>query len=180
MIVSQLKRYKHGGGYIAASPSIMNILCQNYQELRNLQTILKFYHLVKVQRLSIIFIMETKRMQSVMKMVKCKVGFQNYFLINPTGCKGGLALPWREEVELYLVNYSNFHIHVQINVKKLQRKWFFTGFYGHQETSKHSESYNLLSRIYSNTAKPWCVAGYFNKILNSNEKWGIDHVRKIK
>jgi hypothetical protein len=54
--------------------------------------------------------METKLRQKKMERLKSKMGFQNFFVVDCVGRSGGLALLWREDLELEIQNYSCRHI----------------------------------------------------------------------
>lgn len=42
--------------------------------------------------------------------IRCKLGFANGFLVERTGIVGGLALWWKNDVDLHIKSFSKFHI----------------------------------------------------------------------
>lgn len=100
------------------------------------------------------------------------MGFRNGVFVNRVGLSGGLALLWREDIDVTLQTFSRRHIDVVIEEKALNRRWRFTGFYGHPETSKRNLSWQLLKKLASYPLLPWVCMGDFNKILEFNEKEG--------
>ena len=52
------------------------------------------------------------------------------------------------------------------------RKWRFTGFYGHPETSRRSEAWTLLSCLSSHSDLPWVCMGDYNELMFASEKEG--------
>ncbi|KAL0356430.1 UNVERIFIED_CONTAM: hypothetical protein Sradi_4089900 [Sesamum radiatum] len=50
--------------------------------------------------------------------------------------------------------------------------WRFTGIYGELDTSKRDRTWNLLSRLHSQSHRAWLCAGDFNEILDQSEKEG--------
>ncbi|XP_028114340.1 uncharacterized protein LOC114312309 [Camellia sinensis] len=53
------------------------------------------------------------------------------------------------------------------------KNWRFTGFYGHLETCKRKDSWELLRRLNSQLALPWICARDFNEILFDFEESGL-------
>lgn len=80
------------------------------------------------------------------------------FVVEPVGKRGGLALFWDRDVDLEILNYSQWHIHSLIKNDGGRDKWFFTGFYGHPDASKRKLSWELLSSLKPRSGEAWCVA----------------------
>lgn len=53
-------------------------------------------------------------MQATMDIIKIMMGFKNCFAVNPLGQREGLTLLWKYEDQAELVNYSHYHIHMNI------------------------------------------------------------------
>lgn len=104
--------------------------------------------------------------------VRHRVGFENCFVVNTFGKKGGLALLWRSDLNLEIFTYSSSHITYIIRDINSRAVWFLTNFYGHLETSKRVESWDLLDRIGIGSKMAWCILGDFNKITTQDEKIG--------
>lgn len=67
--------------------------------------------LVKREGHKIIFLQETKMETRRVMKLKYKLGFEGRLQVNSEGRKGVLALFWKGEVELTVLNYSKHHIH---------------------------------------------------------------------
>lgn len=63
------------------------------------------------------------------------------------GRSGGLALLWKEEVEVIIHNYSLNHISGWVSDLEKGMRVLFIGFYGALVVSKRVYSWDLLSRI---------------------------------
>lgn len=90
---------------------------------------------------SVVFIIETKCNRSKMEVVKKSIQFDScFFSIDSRSSSGGLALFWKQEVDLHIQNFTKWHISGVIidNIKDYQ--WLFISFYGHLDTSKRSLS----------------------------------------
>lgn len=104
-----------------------------------------------------------------MNFVKHKIDFQNVFVVNPVGKKGGLTLFWKSDQPIEVVNYSNYHIHLKIHGPEATNQWFLTSFHGILKINKKPDSWELLSRINRVGENPRCIIGAFNEILTHDE-----------
>lgn len=68
--------------------------------------------------------------------------------------------------------FSPNHIDAIISEKHGGKKWRFTGFYRHPETSRHNESWALLSRLSTHSDLPWVCMGDYNELMFISEKEG--------
>ncbi|XP_042974710.1 uncharacterized protein LOC122306347 [Carya illinoinensis] len=150
----------------------MKHLSWNCRGLGNPRAVHDLCLLVREKKPNLVFLIETKLRTSKFDSIKRKLGFDCCFAVEPLRKKGGLAMLWKKEYAVELVNYSQHHIHMLVTEEEDQQQWFCTGFYGHPETSKRSSTWNLLSMIRPSFNQAWCVMGDFNEILASNEKWG--------
>ena len=85
---------------------------------------------------------------------------------------GGLALLWKEEMILDVINFTDNQIFAKV-VKDDGFVWYLTGFYGWQEANKKPKSWALLPHSRSFIEGPWCCIGDFNAILHASEKQSI-------
>lgn len=54
--------------------------------------------------------METLLISNKLEVVQRKLGFENYFCVDPVGRSGGMTLLWKSEINLEIKNYSFWHI----------------------------------------------------------------------
>lgn len=94
--------------------------------------------------------METKVSTQTLNSVKARLGFDNLFVINPLGCKSSLAMLWKLDQGIEVLNYSSNHIHLKIRKQNLESLWFLTEFYGHPKTIREKKlGHNCLESIRS-------------------------------
>jgi hypothetical protein len=127
---------------------------------------------VKDKNPSFIFLMETISSKFYMEKVRCRLGYDCLFAVDPVGRSGGLALLWKNFDRLEIYNYSRFHIQAIVKDNEGNAYWKLTGFYGHPEHDKRKESWALLKHLKATPSLPWCCAGDFNEILEQAEKDG--------
>ena len=84
----------------------------------------------------------------------------------------GLALLWRNSLQVDILTYSPWHIDAIVTEEQRTKKWHFIGFYGHLETGKREESWKLLENLSHRSNLPWIWIGDYNEIMHAKEKEG--------
>ncbi|XP_040996131.1 uncharacterized protein LOC121242293 [Juglans microcarpa x Juglans regia] len=107
-----------------------------------------------------------------MEKVKLKLGMKNCYVVDSKGASGGMALFWKDDLNVSLTSYSHFHISTKIKQRGNKGEWLMTGFYGHPLISKRSSSWNLLNTLKPTDNVPWFCVGDYNEILYNGEKYG--------
>ena len=80
-----------------------------------------------------------------------------------------MALIWKNDVWLELINFTANHIMVRV-LEDDRFTWWLTCFYGWPEATQKHKSWELLSHLKSFVEGPWLCIGDFNAILQSSEK----------
>lgn len=78
--------------------------------------------------------------------------YDNCFVVDQDGTKGGLMLLWSSSIKLSILSYSKGHIDCLI--EHLSSFFYFTGFYGNPKLDVHYLSWNLLNNIASTHTNP--------------------------
>ena len=118
---------------------------------------------------TVCFLMETRLDKEGFEKHGRELPFPNNFIVKKPYSGGGLALIWRFEVQLDVINFTENHILAKV-VKEDGFTWFLLGFYGWPKASEKKKSEVLLSHISSFVDGPWCCVGDFNAILHQSEK----------
>ena len=84
--------------------------------------------------------------------LKRKVEVTNGFAVLRIGLGGGLALLWRNGVDVDIQTSSSYHIDALIKQEGVV--WRLTVFYGHLETSRRRESWDLLRQLHASFSLP--------------------------
>ena len=150
----------------------MRILSWNFRGLGNPKAIRALHNMVQSKVPSILFLIETKMDITEMTVVRSRLGFHNALIVPSMGRSGGLAMLWKDDVDLVIQSYSHHHIDSFIkSTDNFQRR--FTGFYGFSESHRKHESWRLLEHLGSMSRLPWLCVGDFNEILEQLEKRGL-------
>lgn len=148
----------------------MKLLSWNARGLGNPRGIHTLSDLVRKEDPNVLFLQETKLNAMKMELCRVKLKFYGCFCVDSEGRSGGLTLLWKSEVHLSVLSFSKNHIDAKIDSPLCS--WNLTGIYGHPETSKRMETWNLLRRLKRDSTEAWMVFGDFNEIFSHKEKWG--------
>ena len=149
----------------------MSILSWNCRGLGNQHAVNVLSHLMREKAPKILFLMETKQLVNEMRQIQSDLPYGCMFVVPNVCWSGGLALLWKEEVDLHIQTYSPHHIDALIHNGN-DPTWRLTGFYGWPEEQNKHESWRLLKHLHSRLPDPWLCCGDFNEILHSGEKQG--------
>ena len=127
-------------------------------------------NLVREKAPSVLFLMETKQSMDEIRRVQADLPYRGMLVVPSVHIRGGLALLWKEDVELHVKTYSPHHIDALI--KGENSVWRFTGFYGWLEEQRKRDSWQLLKHLHARSLHPWLCCGDFNEILSMEEKQG--------
>ena len=58
------------------------------------------------------------------------LGWNNWFVVEASGFKGGLALMWVNELDIEVLNSSNQIIHCKVKSESVNNKWLMIRVYG--------------------------------------------------
>ncbi|XP_042964610.1 uncharacterized protein LOC122298825 [Carya illinoinensis] len=150
----------------------MNLLSWNCRGLGNPRAVRILNMLIKAKLPSLVFLLETKCSKSKVEAVKQLIKFDNCLVVDSVGSSGGLAMMWKNSLEVQLINFTRWHISVMVTDKRHNAPWMLTGFYGHPVTSQRKISWNLLGALKPSCGTPWLCIGDFNEILCQKEKVG--------
>ena len=118
---------------------------------------------------TVCFLMETRLDREGFDNKCDDLPFQNKVVVKKANARGRLALLWKSQVQLDVINYTDNFILAKV-VEEDGFVWMLTCFYGWPEASQKNKTWALLSHISSLVHGPWCCIGDFNAILHSLEK----------
>ncbi|KAK8314978.1 hypothetical protein V6Z11_D01G207100 [Gossypium hirsutum] len=149
----------------------MKFLSWNCRGMGSPATIRELKQLLVANRPDIIFLCETKMNVIEFQRVQTRCRLQNGLVVNLEGRSGGLALMWKDELDVTIQSYSKHHIDftVKLGSTSIIR---VTGYYGHANPSERNNSWNMLRRWNNSCQREVGVEGDFNAMLNEAEKEG--------
>lgn len=124
----------------------MNILSWNWRGLGIPRRVRELSKLVRAKGPKIVFLMETKKKRSYLEKIICRLKFDNLFIVPRWHQNGGLALLWKEQLDLHIRSFSPHHIEAVVN-PGIDDAWHFTSFYGAPEAANREDSWTLLRHL---------------------------------
>ncbi|WZY87458.1 hypothetical protein YC2023_044193 [Brassica napus] len=118
----------------------------------------------------ILFLMETKNQDDFVLSELQSLGFDHHFTVPPIGLSGGLALFWKTDLSLDILEASAHYIDTKIKVKSYD--FHVTFIYGMPQQEHRAAFWEKISQIGENRDSAWLLSGDFNDILENTEKVG--------
>ncbi|CAN0855442.1 LINE-1 retrotransposable element ORF2 protein [Linum grandiflorum] len=112
--------------------------------------------------------METKQQFEFMEEKRLSFNFANFHYVHPIGTSGGLALWWKNGINLSVLHSTNNYIHVFIQYNA----GFYCSFvYAPSVPAIRREFWNCFRNL-QGIDQPWMLAGDFNAVAFTYEKEG--------
>ena len=96
----------------------MNIISWNCQGLAAASTIPELKDLCNQVKPALLFLIETRAKLEEVEETRRKLGFDNYFFVEPVGLSGGLCLFWKKDMEAKILEKSRNYIHTHYRSKQ--------------------------------------------------------------
>lgn len=94
----------------------------------------------------------------------------HHHLISPEGIGGGLALFWKQEINLKVLEACANNVDTFMEYEG--KKFHATFIYGDTDIGKRREMWSYLIELATVRDTPWFLSGDFNDIINNEEKKG--------
>ena len=122
---------------------------------------------------AIMVIIETRVGGDRAKEIIDRLPFQGAIHTETIGYIGGLWLLWNaDRVEVTNLTGMEQEIHASVKVKSSHLYWLFTTVYASPRFRERRLLWNNLKYVSSVHNLPWIIAGDFNELLPSEEKFG--------
>ena len=145
-------------------------MCWNCQGIRSDLTVRCLREFRTKDSPDIMFLMETKRKdEDVFKMYR-GTEFTNHFTIPPVGLSGGLALSWKDNVDVEILAPSANVIDTKVTYN--DKSFFVSYIYGVLQPEHRAKFWEELSTIGAQRDGAWLLTGDFNDLLDNSEKVG--------
>ncbi|PPR88601.1 hypothetical protein GOBAR_AA32086 [Gossypium barbadense] len=141
----RIKR-KKSGGWRAASPKTMKVLCWNYRRIKNPAIVRDLKQLLIVTNPNIVFLCETKVRSNEMEGIRIRCHIDSCFLVAANECRKGLTILWKNEVKVTVKNFSDHHIDSLVLINGMD-DFHFTGFYDFAELNRRDYLWQLFKKV---------------------------------
>lgn len=151
----------------------MIVLCWNCRGLGHPATVQTLRELCNSHRPTVLFLSELKidnfpRIQQIALSLK----FDKLHVMLAKGSSGGIAIFWKNLIDLQIVASTDHYISALILNDPLAAPWMFTGVYGPMNPILKPGFWAELAIIGQNFDGAWVVASDFNAILEQKYKLG--------
>ena len=106
----------------------MRLLSWNCQGLGNPWTVRSLRKIMEDEAPTVCFLMETRLDKEGFKQHCGDLPFPNQIFVKKPNAGGGLALIWKHEIKVDVINYTENHILAKV-VEEDGFQWYLTGFY---------------------------------------------------
>jgi exonuclease III len=120
----------------------------------------------------VVFLSETKQKKRTMEKIQWSLGFRHGVCVEGNGKGGGLALWWRDGIDVSVRPWCQYYIDAKITTD--EGMWRFTGIYGEPRTELRDKTWEVLRYLKAQDNIPWLCAGDFNEVLHQEEQMGIN------
>ncbi|XP_030478300.1 uncharacterized protein LOC115695372 [Cannabis sativa] len=150
----------------------MSIISWNARGLGSKRAFRSLSLLVKQNRPTLLYIMESKLPVGALNKFASSLKFPNGLEVPRVGLSGGLLLLWTHVVDVTLLSYNISHFHCYLKFPNFHA-FTFTAFYGAPHTQNKLHTWQLIDRLGSTARlQPWLIMGDFNDYLSLSDKIG--------
>jgi hypothetical protein len=103
-----------------------------------------------------------------MEWLQWSLGFWHGVCVEGKGKGGGLALWWRDGIDVSMRSWCQYFIDAKITSEA--GSWRFTGIYGEPRTELTEKTWEAIRYLYAQDDLPWLYCGDFNEILQQTEQ----------
>ncbi|KAF9602068.1 hypothetical protein IFM89_024835 [Coptis chinensis] len=139
---------------------------------RKPSTVRHLLSLIGKENPDILFLSETKLSGASMASINLQLGFPNIFSVSSCNKAGGLALLWKDNIDLNIFYSCKHIINARINTGPGNKSWVVSFFYGSPYAPLKKASWNNIQNTRRTGGDPWLIIGDLNIIFDQNEKQG--------
>ncbi|XP_073361310.1 uncharacterized protein [Aegilops tauschii subsp. strangulata] len=105
-----------------------------------------------------------------MQRLMWRLGFRNGVAVDCEGLSGGLALWWRDNLQVTVRPWCQYFIDAEIQFEGKTCR--FTGFYGEPRTELRKKSWDAIRFLRAQDNLPWLCVGDFNEAMFQSDQFG--------
>ena len=119
---------------------------------------------------NVMFFMETKNDDDFINKKLQSLQYSHYFSVPPIGLSGGLALLWKDDTDITMLESSPNLIDTRVVYKGVTS--FVSFIYGAPAAENRAAFWSKISSVGTGRDDPWLITGDFNDIFTNAEKCG--------
>jgi exonuclease III len=150
----------------------MKVMAWNCRGLACAWTIRSLRALIRIHRLDVIFLSETKVISSRFWNSLLRLGFSSWLEVPPVGYKGGLFVTWKQGFVLETIQLDQNHISCLVVAHSPQSSWMISCVYAPHTLLSRNAFWSQLSNLGNSFGGAWLLLGDFNAILSPADKCG--------
>ncbi|KAF7825904.1 reverse transcriptase [Senna tora] len=120
-----------------------------------------------------LFLSETKARNKKVEILRRKLKFDSMFVVDTVGRSGGLALFWKKNSVVQILDSCSNFIHTAIQTVGQDPPFLLTFIYGHPDFSDRRHLWPIVGNLNLDVNTPWGFIGDFNELLDQSEKDGV-------
>ncbi|XP_071928211.1 uncharacterized protein [Coffea arabica] len=107
----------------------MKVLVWNCRGVGGPLTIFQLKEVINLHFPSVVFLAETKNQKTIIEKVQKQLKFDNCCVVNSNGKAGGLAMVWKEDIEVISIDQGTFFIGMKMKDSDSGCEWWLVGVY---------------------------------------------------
>ena len=119
---------------------------------------------------NILFLMETKNQDEFVLSELQSLRYDHHLTVPPIGISGGLALFWKADIDISILEATPHFIDTKLKVKNTE--FHVTFIYGMPQQENRAAFWESISQLGRDRDTAWLLSGDFNDILDNVEKVG--------
>ncbi|MBA0573533.1 hypothetical protein Golob_000803 [Gossypium lobatum] len=141
----------------------------NCRGLRYPATVLELKQLLIANNPDVVFLCEIKMHSNNFTCIQNQCRMAECLAVSSEGHSGGLAMLWKDGVNVTIQNYSSHHIDSLVRMES-HNNIRFTGFYGHADLNLRSRPWDILRIVRISVREDWILGGDFNAVTYKAQK----------
>jgi exonuclease III len=150
----------------------MNLLGLNCRGLGLDAAVGELRDLIRSHNPEVVFLCETKQRKKLMERLQWSLGFRHGVNVDGKGKRGGLAMWWRDGIDVAVRPWCQYYIDAEIKTEV--GSWRVTGIYGEPRAELRDKTWEVIRYLCSQDDLPWVCFGDFNEILKQEEQLGMN------
>lgn len=139
---------------------------------RTTRTVSNLRELIRVHRLDVVFLLETKNTKNVMERIHRRATMTNSYYVNLVGLSSGLSLWWADSIEFQILAGQLHLIKALISISQTNIQWKAFFIYAPNNKEQRMVLWDNILQFMHSLCKLVIFIGDFNVVKKSADKVG--------